>query len=95
MRSLPEICLVVVVVFCLFIFPCLFKFKICWIYLVPFGGGDVTIAGHSRSQAEVVSYSADSDEDSCASSVAVPEWETLPMYRTITCSDLEIHRNPF
>lgn len=75
MRSLPGICLVVVVVF-FFLFPCLFKFKICWIYLVPFGGGDVTITGHSHSQVEVVSYSADSDEvSSCASSsVAMPEW---------------------
>lgn len=77
---------------CLFVFPRLFKFKTCWIHLVPCGG-DVTITGHFHSQVnKTVFYSAGSDKvSSCASSVAMPEWEILSVYRNIVCSDLEIH----
>uniref|UniRef100_A0A8B9CCM5 Ankyrin repeat and KH domain containing 1 n=1 Tax=Anser brachyrhynchus TaxID=132585 RepID=A0A8B9CCM5_9AVES len=45
---------------CLFVFPRLFKFKTCWIHLVPCGG-DVTITGHFHSQVnKIVFYSVES-----------------------------------
>uniref|UniRef100_A0A8B9CCK5 Ankyrin repeat and KH domain containing 1 n=1 Tax=Anser brachyrhynchus TaxID=132585 RepID=A0A8B9CCK5_9AVES len=54
---------------CLFVFPRLFKFKTCWIHLVPCGG-DVTITGHFHSQVnKIVFYSAGSDKvSSCVES---------------------------